>query len=151
MKVSLIPSAERRAAAKSRRAERKAAKAQREALHRARLAAAAAVSTVVLRCHTDLWQQVQGMAKDRIYVSLPGPSAITALGKDLMEVRLSGPTLASVMRLLHEFSGSIQPDTAATARQLYQSLAAAVDQVDPAAPPRTLPPILMDGSAQAAH
>jgi hypothetical protein len=148
---SFIPTAQEREAAREVRAQQKQLRQEEYAEHCQRIAAAAGVSSFVLRCHQDVWLEILGMLKGRVDFRRPADSAVKDLGDGLVEVTLSGPAMLGVLNgMWHSSHGLVTPGLVARnilATRIYQASIAVVNQVDPSAPGRALPPIVLDDKA----
>lgn len=141
---SFIPTPEQRAASKKAREERWAAQDRARRLHQQRLERAAGISSLTLRCHPETWSYVIVMAGMKWSLDVPQPRK---LDNGLVEVDLSGPIVVRLLENAWQLSPYTPPVTAALTRRLNRSLIAVVDQVDPDAPTRPLPPVVLDDRA----
>lgn len=139
---SFIPTPEQRAARKAERMARWEAQSEARQEHQARLERAAGISSLTLRCHKDTWARVTGRVGH--------PSARPRdLGDGLIEVSLSGPYVIDLLNSASNLTAYTPPAIHAVMSRLNRVLVAVVDQVDPDAPARPLPPVVLDDQAAA--
>ncbi|MGC4990518.1 hypothetical protein [Nocardia salmonicida] len=110
--------------------------------HELRQRRAAGVSTVQLVCHRDTWQVLSSLWYQGRLPAVP-KDRVKALGDEMVEVTLSGPTLVSLITFTHNPGGTYT--TVAVANRVYEQIAKVIDAVDPdAAPGLPIPAIVLD-------
>ncbi len=149
--LGLFPSAEDRAAARAKREQQRAAHKQWEAKHQQRMYAAAGASSVTLRCHQDTWHRISNLMHSRADWHAPESDSIKRLAGQMVEVRISGPNLGALLFKASQ-TARFEPYPAhrAFADRLYDAFAQVADSIDPAAPGKPLPPVVLDDQAAAA-
>lgn len=113
--------------------------------HATRLTTAAGISTIVLRCHEDTWNEICKLMRHfkgwSVPETGPGPSS------DLVEARLSGPKIIAMLFGMRTHAIGFSGFNRALARRVYIGLAEVVDLVDSANPARALPAVVLDDIA----
>lgn len=111
--------------------------------HKARMTAAAGISSVQLRCHADTWSRING----EMWNNAPKVPAdrVVSSDRDLVEVTLSGPHLVTLVQITSPDHPQITNERRALARRVYQEISKVLDAVDPDAQTTTeIPPIVLD-------
>lgn len=154
--------AERDARAQARMAVRQQAAADRAAQdevwarYQERIRVAGGISHVTVVCHEDTWRFIEGYAAGKVSWRSPGPDRTSKLPNHMLELHLSGMQVALVVYVMAEVCGIDRRAGTAPyvdrpiAARLYDAFGAVIDQVDPAAADRPLPPVVIDDQAAGA-
>lgn len=116
--------------------------------HGRRLMTAAGISTIILRCHGDTWDEIQRLMRG--FKGWSPPPKTSCPSGILVEAQLSGPKAVAMLRGMRSHAMDFDGFNRAVARRAYIALAEVVDLVDPASPGKTLPPVVLDDAGAGA-
>lgn len=133
---------------RSKRAYERPVKGRRPSIwtgHATRLTTAAGISTVILRCHQDTWNEICRLM--RHFKGWSVPETVLSSPSGLVEARLSGPKVIAMLFGMRAHAIGFSGFNRALARRVYMGLAEVVDLVDSANPARALPAVVLDDIA----
>jgi hypothetical protein len=116
---------------------------QERATFRRWMQRSAAISSVELVCHSDLWTFIE--RKTQIFGPRTFTKTPTSLAEGRCSIKLSGPELARVLDVMGDVTmyGMGNADRA-IAVQVRRTIGKVVDQIDPDQPARAIPQIVID-------